>query len=711
MNTIWLLFTIGFVSAKDSYKGCYKNSEESESPLLALNYPSKPSECTKECKNRYYMYAGLMKGQLCYCMSRYGSGSPSNGCSNTCIGDKSSFCGSEDSVSVYETGQKGSSPPKRLNVVQRQTTSLYITWERPDITNGVITSYTVRAVPGQTYASYPLQPTQVQIQGESSDNTIITNLHPGTQYNISITAMNAKEESEPTYTVDWTLIGPPNNPEVPKIISREGTKMVIEISEGSSQNGPLTVYQIIVVYPGIVPPTDHNIAYPNYDKAIRDGFLYYITGEFEASEFMNHKQFVVGDGQKVGGYYNAPLEKPFDRPQIGIALVSKVRNEIQYSYSDLTGHAFMFNRLRDRQGLDGTAIGLCVAIVLLGTLLIVSVVSYFVIKRRHEQIRMNKLPEQQELTLQGPMYEVDNMGYIPEEVPERPNHYQDLKSKVWSIPKNFLIVDSTLIRRGRFGTIHSGTVQHPHGESSKVIVHSISDGSLRPSEKRHMLRDLDACIKAGTMKYLASLVGNCETPDTLYVVLEMPAQNLKTRLLAARSGNAFPTEKLLPIGASIASGLDYLDAHKIYHSHLCARSIGLTDDFEPKIMGYGIGKHSLEDLKLARWTAPERFGHKKHNPAVVWAYGVVIWEMMSMGGTPYSELEDECDVEEAVVEKFVRLKQLPDMPDPLYEVLLSCWHVNTDERPTFDELSRLSTLGICPITVITEPYRPELELN
>lgn len=96
---------------------------------------------------------------------------------------------------------------------------------------------------------------------------------------------------------------------------------------------------------------------------------------------------------------------------------------------------------------------------------------------------MQRLPESQELTLQGPLYEVDNMGYIPEEVPERANHYQELKTKVWSIPQNCLDFDPNYFRRGRFGTVHLGTVT----KDSILIpaaIHKILDTQLSRSEKR-----------------------------------------------------------------------------------------------------------------------------------------------------------------------------------------------------------------------------------
>lgn len=154
-----------------------------------------------------------------------------------------------------------------------------------------------------------------------------------------------------------------------------------------------------------------------------------------------------------------------------------------------------------------------------------------------------------------------------------------------------------------------------------------------------------------------------------------------------------------------------------------------------KIFISGLSKYALEDVKYARWTAIECFSNQvKHNPGVVWAYGVLLWEMFSMGGTPYHNLEMDSDVEDAV-NSGQRLQQLNDMPDSVYEVMNSCWLADPEERPTFDELIRLvnilaflsteiiffclkfnnlilfqDTLSIIPISTITEPYRPELEL-
>ncbi|XP_076619312.1 putative inactive tyrosine-protein kinase Wsck [Colletes latitarsis] len=691
------------------YEGCFRSSVlDPDLPTPISNRDSIPAECIKKCRSRYYMFAGLMNGQDCFCGSNYGRKGISTSCTYPCTADPNNYCGSQEAMSIYSTGQKGPSPPRRIEIIHNGLDSLQITWEPPNISNGNITSYTLKAAVIETHASDLLPVVESQVQGGTINNITLRDLQPGTKYNISIIATNTQGNSEPAYISGWTLIAPPNKPIMPKVIEQTSTTITVLLSEGNSEYGPVSSYQVFVVQSGVIPPSSPNIMYYNYEKSKQEGLAYYITGEFESSEFYKYKRFTVGDGKMIGRYYNAPLNTQTN-PQIGLAVISRFQREVQFAYSDLISNLKSYGK-NENTKMDTTTIILCVAIGLLGALLVALIVLYFVLRQRHEKFRMQKLPEQQELTLQGPLYEIDNMAYIPEDVPERTNHYQELKNKVWTIPQNVLTISDTIIRRGRFGATHTGTVEKD-GKSCTVAIHIIADRVLKASEKRNMLRELDVCIRACPMKYLADLVGTCETDNTLYVVLELPLQTLKNRLLAARSGNTFPVNQILPMGSMIASALQHLENCKIVHDYLCARSVGLCNDWTPKLMGYGIAKYAIEDIKYTRWTAIECFGNKKKQlPAVIWAFGVLLWEMLSMGGTPYSNLVLESEVEEAV-ERGVRLPQLLDTPDPLYEVMSSCWHVESEERPTFSELTRLDTLSICPITTITEPCIPELELN
>ncbi|XP_051174115.1 putative inactive tyrosine-protein kinase Wsck [Leptopilina boulardi] len=716
MFLLWCIFLLGVdVLLGIEYLGCYESSSNDPE----LNVPSSkdfgsPEGCIDECRSHYFMFAGLMAGHKCYCGSAFGKKGLSENCTMPCSSTQNdtNMCGSFNAMSIYATGRKGPSPPRRIDIYHDQPRSLRVTWQPPDNPNGNLTSYTLRAEVIKTYATTPLPPIEIKVEGGFSNTTVFQGLQPGTEYNISIVAHNVNGVSDPVFNTDRTLIGPPNKPETPRILEKFANTMIVEISRGSSENGPITFYQIVVVLPGIFPPTGNDIAYPSYHQTHGkdDDLGYYVTAEFDDFDFPRYSKFTVGNGKTIGGYYNSPFELN-TTPQIGLVIVSRNRDSVQYSYSDLTKSFPDHKKLTPISPTNVTAIILWIAIVILSSLLLISIVLYFVLKRKHRrQDRMHKLPEQQELTLQGPLYEVDNMAYIPEDMPEQTNHYQDLKLKIWTIPRNFLNFDNVPLRRSRFGTIHWGQVQKD-GITISSSVHKISDTSLKKSEKRQMLRELDICIKGGSMKFLAGLIGTCETSDTLFIAIEMPSQTLKNKLLASRSGEIFPSEKILKIGSSIAAALRHLENNKIIHNQLCARSIGIASDWTPKVMGHGIGKYALEDFKYARWTAIECFSNqKKHQAGVVWAFGVLLWEMLSMGGTPYSNLQLDSDVEEAL-ERGVRLEQLRDTPDPVYEVMLSCWSNDEHERPTFDELIRLDTLSLCPITTVTEPYLPELELN
>ncbi|XP_043471705.1 putative tyrosine-protein kinase Wsck [Leptopilina heterotoma] len=714
MFAIWFIIIFGVdVLFGLEYLGCYKSS--ANNPELNVESSKdfgSPEGCIEECRSHYFMFAGLMAGQKCYCGSTFGKSGLSENCTMPCLSanNDTNMCGSFNAISIYATGRKGPSPPRRIDIYHDRPGALKVTWQPPDNPNGNLTSYTLRAEVIKTFASNPLPPIEIKVEGGYSNTTIFQGLQPGTEYNISVVAHNLNGFSDPVFNTDRTLIGPPNKPETPRLIEKKGKTMLIELTRGFSENGPITFYQIVVVQPGIFPPTGNDIAYPSYEQTVNkeDDLGYYVTAEFDDFDFPRYSKFTIGDGNTIGGYFNAPLDVDVT-PQIGLVIVSRNRDSVQYSYSDLT-KSFHDRRKFTQSPVNITAIILWIAIVILSSLLLISIVMYFVLKRKHRQGRMHKLPEQQELTLQGPLYEVDNMAYIPEDVPEQANHYQDLKSKIWTIPRNFLNFDNVPLRRSRFGTIHWGQVQKD-GITISSSVHKISDTSLKKSEKRQMLRELDICIKAGSMKFLAGLIGTCETSDTLFIAMEMPSQTLKNKLLASRSGEIFPSEKILKIGSAIAGALRHLENNKIIHNQLCARSVGISSDWTPKVMGHGIGKYALEDFKYARWTAIECFSNqKKHQAGVVWAFGVLLWEMLSMGGTPYSNLQLDSDVEEAL-EKGVRLEQLRDTPDPVYEVMLSCWSVDDHERPTFDELVRLDTLSLCPITTVTEPYLPDLELN
>lgn len=124
---------------------------------------------------------------------------------------------------------------------------------------------------------------------------------------------------------------------------------------------------------------------------------------------------MVGDGKKyttdgVHFFYNAPLN-PDVNYNILIGLVSTYKKETKVAYSEASGYNNGISVLNVLQGdnsvEDSSALvtGLSVAIVLLTIMLITGIIGFIILKHR-VTISRQRLSDNQELTLQGPMIEV-----------------------------------------------------------------------------------------------------------------------------------------------------------------------------------------------------------------------------------------------------------------------------------------------------------------
>ena len=528
-----------------------------------------------------------------------------------------------------------------------------------------------------------MPPVGIQVEGGSSKSIVLSGLQSGTKYKISVTAKNDKGTSHPAFATAWTLIGPPNKPETPILLRVMYTRVSIILKEGSSENGPITSYQVVVVQPGAIPPTGPNIAYPNYDQSRKDNLGYYVTAEFDAFDFPNYKLFVVGNRKNIGGYYNAPLENSVV-PQMGLVVVSRNRDSVQYKYSDLSRN---FSEALAQANYMMTLWAACVSPIIL--ILTVAFV-YYMIKCSRQPDRR---PVQRQHNVRHSLeYLGRDEGYEMADRTRdrtRDRNIELQKKKIaLTIPRDLINFQEESFRRGRYGFIYRGSVQQEKSHIP-VTVQRISKKSLKKVLKKKMEEELDISIQAESMRYLLRLVGICKEKNSLLVVMEMAPETLKQRLLDSRPENTFPTEYFLRIASVIAQALQYLQERQCVHTRLCARSIGIYPNFSPKLMVPGIGLDTLEDIRYTRWTAVECYEKSiTRQTSVVWAFGVLLWEMLSLGGTPYANFSMECDVEE-FVKRGRRLRRLENATDPVYETMMSCWNSNEQRRPTFAELTRL----------------------
>lgn len=87
-----------------------------------------------------------------------------------------------------------------------------------------------------------------------------------------------------------------------------------------------------------------------------------------------------------------------------------------------------------------------------------------------------------------------------------------------------------------------------------------------------------------------------------------------------------------------------------------------------------------------RWMAPEslvdgKYSHKSD----VWAFGILLWEIFSLGTTPYPKLANVQVIE--VVLSGHRLPAPKNCPNEIVALMQQCWKTDPTERPDFATLN------------------------
>jgi serine/threonine protein kinase len=82
-----------------------------------------------------------------------------------------------------------------------------------------------------------------------------------------------------------------------------------------------------------------------------------------------------------------------------------------------------------------------------------------------------------------------------------------------------------------------------------------------------------------------------------------------------------------------------------------------------------------------RWTAPETLATMKYTAASdVWAFGITTYEILTNGGTPYTNMSTPAVV--SGVEEGYRMVKPVECPPEVYDMVLSCWESVPANRPT-----------------------------
>lgn len=249
------------------------------------------------------------------------------------------ICGGNDTESIYETGSILPGPVKNLKIQEITEDSVTLAYDPPQRNGSELTSYSIKSFATKTFSSSSWTTSNQTLTAmKSSQHTFyVSNLMSATQYLITVTSLGGDllggEESIKgilfldfenkiknsyfiTFAVQTRLKQPEPRPEPAKILKISEATAEIEVTRHRNKNGPVSKYLIVVIYENNFVKNDFDESLlSNYQKAKEDGLNYWITAEI--SPFQEEtKLFTIGDGQKYGSYFNAPLPKNQGRLQV-----------------------------------------------------------------------------------------------------------------------------------------------------------------------------------------------------------------------------------------------------------------------------------------------------------------------------------------------------------------------------------------------------------
>ncbi|XP_031622043.1 ALK tyrosine kinase receptor isoform X2 [Contarinia nasturtii] len=256
--------------------------------------------------------------------------------------------------------------------------------------------------------------------------------------------------------------------------------------------------------------------------------------------------------------------------------------------------------------------------------------------------------------------------------------------------------------QGAFGEVFQGTYKYKDTDMVEmpVAIKTLPEMSTGQAENDFLM---EAAIMAKFRHpNIVHLIGVCFDAHPRFIVLELLAGgDLKNFLREARHSFDKPStltiKDLIFCAIDVARGCRYMESKRFIHRDIAARNCLLSSKGPGrtvKIADFGMARDIYRSdyyrkggkaMLPIKWMPPEAFLDGIFTSKTdVWSFGILLWEVFSMGLMPYPGLPNRVVME--LVTGGGRLDAPHSCSADIYTLMSMCWNPVPDRRPTFQYL-------------------------
>ncbi|XP_066301963.1 uncharacterized protein [Branchiostoma lanceolatum] len=273
-----------------------------------------------------------------------------------------------------------------------------------------------------------------------------------------------------------------------------------------------------------------------------------------------------------------------------------------------------------------------------------------------------------------------------------------------------------MVGQGKFGHVLRGKLRNPDGSVTQVAAKTVHQNDSQAHrafchEMAILITIQEGLGVPARCSNIVELRGIITQSEPKYILLEFAERgDLLSALRQSRNIDAHQTN-FWRLGVDVARALLYLQELKLVHRDVAARNVLISASGVGKLADFGLSRDIYTDSVYTH-THTDNLGQLNHLPlkwmaleslrdgefthkSDVWAYGVLLWEIATMGHEPVypGPHRPDCHHLINVLEEGHRLQIPRGCSLDMYRLMMRCWNVDLDRRPEPEDL--IETVQLC----------------